>query len=67
MLYGVADVGYICFWNNVNNVTSCVLNAQKIWKKNTTFILAFYSNDDSWKVLDENIRILNSLFQGCSI
>jgi len=29
-------------------------------------ILAFYSNDDSWKVLDENVRIFNSLYQGYS-
>jgi len=34
--------------------------------KTTTFILAFYSRDDSWKVLDENVRIFNSLFQGYS-
>jgi len=31
-----------------------------------TFILAFYSSDDSWKVLDENIWIFNSLYQGYS-
>jgi len=28
--------------------------------------LAFYSSNDSWKVLDENVRIYNSLYQGCS-
>jgi len=32
--------------------------------KTMTFILAFYSSDDSWRVLDENIWIFNSLFQG---
>jgi len=34
--------------------------------KTTTFILALYSSNDSWKVLDENVRIFNSLFQGYS-
>jgi len=32
--------------------------------KTTTFILTFYSCDDSWKVLNENVRIFNCLFQG---
>jgi len=34
--------------------------------KTTIFILAFYSSDDSGKVLDENVRIFNSLYQGYS-
>jgi len=34
--------------------------------KTTTFILAFYSSDDSLKVLEENVRINNSLYQGYS-
>jgi len=31
--------------------------------KTTTYILAFYSRDNSWKVLDENVWIFSSLFQ----
>jgi len=29
-------------------------------------ILTFYSSDDSWKALDENVQIFNCLFQGYS-
>jgi len=32
--------------------------------KTTTLILTFYFSDDSLKVLHENVRIFNSLFQG---
>jgi len=34
--------------------------------KTMKLILIFYSNDDYWKVLDENVRIFNSIFQGYS-
>jgi len=32
-----------------------------------TFIPAFYSSDDSWKVLDENVRILTAFIKATQI
>jgi len=45
-------------------ITSRSTNQLPRWPyKNTTFILAFHFNNDTWKVLDENVQIFNRLLK----
>jgi len=54
----------ICAWLTVASRST---NQLSRWPyKTTTIILAVSSSDGSWKVLDENVWIFNSLFQGYS-
>jgi len=53
----------IDFFVSQMTVTSRSINQLPRWPyKTTTFILTFYSSNNSWKVLDENVQIFNSLF-----